>query len=290
MNSPALIGRLVAVVLFGCLAGYFLILGLKGGPRSRRLANFALFCGLTAFVMPEIVLTLMPDFRTRMLFWSGVTRIILGIAGLAFGVAALFVRRDKGVSIARPITGIGFSLLHTAMALGLIVLGQATQPPTPSSQWVYQAPDAAYHLTLPSPEWNEAPPIGGKGEISFFVTLPRMHCTVLTLMRDQTDQDFFRVADAFRDLLDRNTRIRDQATHHDGINAAGNRYRFGTGIEEGPNGQKVFLAHSVTWCSQKKLIVRVIFEGAIAMKSQIAKEAEVEAMTKAAETICLSVE
>src|SRR4051794_18776542 len=103
-NLAELVGRLVAVVLFALPAVYFLVRGLVGGSRSRRWANLSLFCGLTAFVMPEIVLGLSPAERPGLFLASGVARVLLAAVGIALAVAAVVARRG-GVGVARPLTG-----------------------------------------------------------------------------------------------------------------------------------------------------------------------------------------
>jgi hypothetical protein len=61
-------------------------------------------------------------------------------------------------------------------------------------------------------------------------------------------------------------------------------------MDSSPEGKPVFVAFSVTWCSRKQMVIEVIFEGLPKMLSQTGKAAEMEAIEKAAETICLSVE
>ncbi len=301
-GSPATVARLIVAGLFALLPVYFLVRALRSGPRSRRFANVALFCGLTAFVMPEITIGLGDGTRAATFVWSGGVRLVVGLIGLVLVVAALVARRDGGTGVVRPVIGLLFCLLHLAFAVGLMVTGNTLRYQTPGtpdvtgtptdsgSGWTYQPPRAAYRLTLPSADWKEAPPIGGQGEVSFFRSAPQMHSSVLTLMRDQTEADFTRAATAFREHVESSPTLLSRPSSRDGVNSAGNRYRYGTTMESGPQGRRLFLAYSVTWCEKKRLIVRAIFEGVCVMNSEAGRTAELEAMNAAAERILLSVE
>jgi hypothetical protein len=286
-NSAELAGRLVAVLLFACPAVYFLARGLGGGPRSRRLANLALFCGLTAFVMPEMALGLSPANHSGVFLASGAVRVVLGFVGIVLAVVALVTRRDGGVGVARPITGAGFSLLHVMAGAALLLFGSFSQPSTP---WVYQSPDGTYRLTLPSPQWKQSPTTRGMGVVAFVRPVPRMQASILTVKRDQTEADFGRAAEAFRTRVESNPQLRGQAKFRAGTNAAGHRYHYCAGMDSSPEGKPVFVAYSVTWCSRKQMVIEVIFEGLPTMRSETGKAAEMEAIQKAAEAICLSVE
>lgn len=287
-NSAELVGRLVAVLLFACPAVYFLVRGLGSGPRSRCLANLALFCGLTTFVMPEIAIGLSPVDRSGLFLASGAVRVLLGFVGIVLAVAALLTRRDGGVGVIRPVLGAGFSLLHGFIGTGLMLFSSIAQPSTP---WVYQSPDGSYRLTLPSPQWKQSPSTGGGPVVAFVRPVrPRMQAAVQTVKPQQTEADFERAADAIRVRLEGNPQLRGQAKFREGANPAGHRYHYFTVMDSSPEGKPVFVAYSVTWCSHKQMVIEVIFEGLPTMLSQVGKAAEREAIEKAAETICLSVE
>lgn len=159
-HSARLVGGLLVSALLACPALYFLAKAFGAGPRSRRLANLALFCGLTTFVMPEVSLGWSPADWAGLFIGSGVVHLVLGLAGVTLALAALVARRDGGVGLARPLTGGAFCLLHLMAGASLILFGSWTRPATP---WVYQAPDDAYRLTLPSPQWKQAPMKGATG-------------------------------------------------------------------------------------------------------------------------------
>jgi hypothetical protein len=251
-NAAEQAGRLVAVVLFACPAVYFLLRGLGSGPRSRRLANLALFCGLTAFVMPEVALGLSPADHSGLFLASGGVRVLLGLVGIALAVAALVTRRAGDVGVARPVTGVSFSLLYLLAGAGLLLYGLLGRPATP---WVYESPAGAYRLTLPSRQWKKSPTTGGVGVVAFVRPVPRMQASVLTVKREQSKANFERAAEAFRKRVESNPQQRSQARFREGTNAAGNPYHYCTLMESTPDGKPVFVAHSVTWCPDKQMVV-----------------------------------
>src|SRR5688500_13329083 len=157
--------RLIPAVLLACVALYFLRGARRAGPRARRLANLSLFCGLTMLVLPEVMLGMSPVEWPRLFLGSGVVRMLLGLVGLGLAVAAFVSRRADKVGAGRPIAGAAFSLLHLVVGGFLLGLSPATRPaPTP---WVYQSPDGAYRLTLPSRAWVQSPTTGGTRVAAF---------------------------------------------------------------------------------------------------------------------------
>jgi hypothetical protein len=286
-NSPEHVGRLVALVLGACLALYFLVRGLSPAPRSRRLANLALFCGLTTFVMPEVALGLLSPERPGLYFLSGTVRLLTGLTGVALAVAALASRRRDGTGAGRPLAGLAFSLLHGLAGSGFLLYGWMASPSTP---WVYQSPDGSFRLTLPSRQWKETPPPSGKGVVGFVRAIPRMQAGVVRVKRPATRDEFRQAAEAFRAYLEANPRQRGQAKSRDGTTAAGNAYAYVTLMDADSEGSPVFVAHSVVWSPTKEMLVEVVFEGLPAMRSESGRATEMAAFEKAAETICLSVE
>jgi hypothetical protein len=286
---PELVGPFLVVLLFAYPSLYFFGRGLARGPRSRRLANLALFCGLAALIVPEYIVSLViTDHSARLFLYSGVARALIGLVGILLALGAIFTRRDGGVGLARPILGGAFSLLHLIAGAALLVLGYFTGSSTP---WVYQSPDGAFRLTLPSQLWKQSPATEKTGVVAFVrPILPRMQAKVLSVKQRQTTLDFERAAEFFRTFVEKDPQRRGRLKFRDGTNAAGNTYSYCTLMESSPDGTAVFSAHSVVWCPNKQLVVEVIFEGLPTMHSQTGKAAEMEAIEKSAETICLSVE
>jgi hypothetical protein len=201
-NSAELVGRVVGVLLLAYRAMYFLVRGLGGGPRSRRLANIALFCGLGAFVMPEAALSLSPTKWSGVFLASGAVHVALGFIGVALAVAALVTRHEGDVGVARPVMGAGFSLLHMMAGAGFLLFTSSFLQPL--TRWAYQSPDGTYRLTLPSPQWKQSRTTGGVGVVAFVRPVPRMQAGILTVKRDQTEADFRRAAEALRTRVEGN--------------------------------------------------------------------------------------
>ena len=114
MNSTEMLGGPFYMSLFACVALYFVARGLAIAPRSRQLANLALFCGLTLFFMPEFILGPTTADRSALLLASGVIRLLIGLIGLLLALMAFVNRRDGGVGLARPMIAAGVSLAHLA--------------------------------------------------------------------------------------------------------------------------------------------------------------------------------
>jgi len=287
-NQAVLLQRLVAVLLTALPATYFLIRGLQGGPRSRRMANLALFCGLTVFVTPETYFGLTPAERPGLFLSSGGLRVLLALAGIACAVAALVARRDGGIGVARPLTGVGFCLFQLFVGAGHMWFSTFAQPSTP---WVYRSPDGAYRLTLPSQQWKESP-IEEGGPVVAFVrpAVPRMQAAVQMVKRTQTEADFATAAEALHHRVESKPSLRGQASFREGTNTAGQHYHYFAGMDSSRDGKPLFVAWSVTWCPQKQMVIELLFEGLPKMLSEAGKAAEMNAIEKSAEMICLSVD
>ncbi len=291
MDGSTILLRLIVIGLYAILPVVFLVRGVRHGPRSRRCANIALGLGLLAFVMPEITLKLVDWERSATFICSGCIRVGLGLLAVVLAVVALSTRRDGGTGVARLVVGLLFALLHLAFGVGLIRVGTAVQVvSTPDTEWNYRSPADGFRVTMPSPEWKEVPPIGGRGEASFFRTYPRMYCSVLTTLRDKSEADFESMTTEFRRGTEGGPPVVRAPRHRNGTNTAGHRYYHFTAVEAGPQGQPLFSAMSLTWCAEKRIVVKVFFEGSVTMSSQAGREAELEAMEAAAERILLSVE
>lgn len=284
---PEFAGRLLPAVLFACLALYFLIRGATAGPGSRRLANLALFCGLTGLVLPEISLGLSPATNSALFLASGAIRIFLGVAGITLAAAALWTRGDGGVGIARPVTAAGFSFLHAFIGAGLVLFSSFTWASTP---WDFQSPDGAFRLRLPSQQWKQAPVDDRADAIAFVCSSPRMQARVVAVRQEQTAADFALAVEALRARLDSLPTRRDTAEDREGTTTSGGSYRYVTFMDSTPDGNPVFVAYSVTWCPRQQTVIEVLVEGLPRLLSQTGKAGEMHRFQKSAETICLSVE
>jgi hypothetical protein len=293
-DSPNPVCQWLVAALFAILPVYFLIRAFRSGPRSRRFANIALFCGLMTLVMPEITAGFGFGNRSAVFVGSGSLRVILGLLGVTLAVAAFLSRRDGGTGVARPVIGLLFSLLHVAFAVGLICFGTYTPPPSvtpdsPNTGWEYHPPHGDYRLTLPSADWKQVPPVGGVGEASFVKSFPRVFCTVWHPLPNKAATDLETSVEEFRAMTKQNPQLVAAPKEREGINPAGHRYFYCSTLEVGPQGQPVFTAFSITWFADKKALVKVAFEGVSVMNSRPGREAELLAMEQTAEAILLSV-
>ena len=285
-NAPEFVGRLVVLAILACPAVYFLDQALRVQPTSRRLANIALSCGLTVFVMPEILMGWSAASQPLVFLASAALRVLLGITGMGLGLISLFGPRDGGSGIMRPLFGVGVSLLHAMMGGGFALFVAFAHP---SSPWDYLSPDGALRLTLPSWQWRQAQNTGND-QTAFVCSVPRMQAKVTAVRREQTVADFAQAVSAFRARVEATKSLSQPASVREGTNTAGNSYVYFTGMDVSPDGKPVFVAYSVTWCARKKMVIEVLFEGLVRNRSEFGKATEIGSFEKSAEIICLSVD
>jgi len=238
-NLSEQIGRFLGLLLFAIPALFFLRKAFQPAPVSRRLADIALFCGLSALVLPELVLNLSASSQSTLLLASGIARLILALLGIVLAGVAFARRRDGGVGVGRPVVAAGFCLLHLVVGLGLATQGWMAQPGTP---WVYQAPDGAFRLTVPSGHWKQT--TDADGNLTFVRVLPDMQARV-KVKRQQSQKDFVQAAAGFRAFVESEPQRRGRAMFQDGTTAAGNPYSYCTVMDSADDGRPVFVAHSV---------------------------------------------
>ncbi|MEZ6142170.1 MAG: hypothetical protein R3B84_22110 [Zavarzinella sp.] len=287
--TPNMIGRLCSVVMFGCIPLIFLVLGLRGRtPTPRRLAYLSLFCGLMVFVVPEIVLKPFPEHHSTVLISSGIARVIMSLTGIVLAGIALATRRSSDMRALPPIAGLIFCVLHLFAGAGMTIMGfigKNLQPENNSASWDYSSPDGKFEVTLPSRKWEVVNFANLNNKAGFLHRgFPNMKAVVQSVIENQTEQDFDRIANSFHDSGNENTIIDAK----DGLNAADQRCSSFIGIEQS-EGKELFIGYSITWCAERKVVVVILFEGVFQMKSQAGKETERQAMKTAAETILYSV-
>jgi hypothetical protein len=280
--------KLIACFLLAGPALYALYLAFGDMPRSRRLANLSLACGLAILVVPEKALGLSPVEWPGVYRGVGVAHMALGLTGVALAIAAFLMRKDGGVGVARPLLGGLISIVHIVIGYGGLLFSSLNGPSTP---WVYQSPDGSYRITLPGEQWRESPIPPDKGLAAFVRPAPRMQAVVRSVQREQTDADFALAIKALKYNLEHgSTELPKNVKFQDGVNAAGNSYRYGFGMDSSPDGKPVFVGVSATWIASKKIVVGIIFEAQPFHISETGKELEMDAIKKSAETICLSAE
>jgi hypothetical protein len=292
-ESYQFLGRLIALLLGASLASYFVIRGINASSRSMRLANLALACGLFTFVLPERVFDL-GDSKGVVLLVSGVVHSVIGCAGVLLATTAIWARRDGGAGVARIVTAILLGLGHVGMAGALLLYGgvareseRIAEGEPGSDAWVYESPDGAFRLSLPSRDWQQ---VGSKkkGMVAAFRKTPPLllQAIVLRADRGQSKSGYDAAVTSQRQ------RAASEKEHkfRDGTNTVGNSYSYLTLMDSGPSGEKVFVGHCIVWCPSRQMIVEVIVEGMHKMTSETGRAVEKEAFDKAAEFICLSVE
>lgn len=282
----AMLGGIVgAQILLALPALYFLSRALQGGLPSRRMANFALACGLAALIMPEKLFSMSPAEHPALFAGIGITRVALGLAGVVLTAVATSRRSDGGVGPPRLLAATVLSLLHVVVGTAALLYADMALPGPPRT---YASPDGAFQLTLPGGSWEEVKE--PKSVVAFSNKRPEMFAKVRTVAREQTSSDFDALAQLMIDRIESVPRIRGKLKMEDGKTPSGNSYRYFSGLDATPGGASVYAAYSVVWSPRSGVLVEISFEGTPKMRSTAGKEAELMAIEQAARTICLSVE
>lgn len=267
---------------------YFLVRALSAESRSRRLANFALLCGLLALTLPEDAICKFAGVsRSPVLLVSGVARVALACTGIVLAVFAFRARGDGGVSGARPIFAGILSALHLLSGVGMLIFGSVGTPGTP---WVYQFKDGLWSMTLPSKSWQQVADPSHPGRITFVHPRPYASAIVMEVIPNQSEEDYTRIAADIRKSIEANLGESKRPEWRQVTNAAKNPCQYVSAVEKPDSNQPVFVAQSTTWCRQKNVVVEIVIECPLTMRSEIARSATLEAMQRDAEAICMSVE
>lgn len=264
---------------------FFLVRGLQEKLQSRRMANFALACGLATFVMPERLFGWSPVDYPTLCIGIGVTRVVLGSAGLLLAGIAFSRRGDGATGPFRLLMATVLSVVHLGLGTSALMYADSALPGPPQ---VYSSPDGAFQLTLSSSRWRETSE--PKCVIAFKHDRPQMLVKVRTVKRDKQQDDFETLAQLTIELIESVPRIRGKLKMEDGQTASGNHYRYFSGPDQMPDGAEVYAAYSVVWSPRTKALVETSFEGRPKMESAAGKEAEMQTIEKAARLMCLSVE
>jgi hypothetical protein len=274
-----------AQILLALPALFFLFRGVQKGLPSRKMANFGLACGLAALVMPERLFHWSVVDYPALCIFIGVTRVVLGIAGLLLVGTAFTRRADGGTGPFRLLAATVLSLLHLGVGTASLMYADIARPGSPQ---VYSSPDGAFQLTLSSSQWRQTRE--PECVIAFQHDRPGMLVKVRTVTRDQQKSDFDALAQLMIERIESVPRIRGKLEMEDGRTPSGNYYRYFSGPDQIPGGGQVYAAYSVVWSPRTGVLVEISFEGRPTMQSAAGKEAEMQAVERAARQICLSVE
>ncbi len=285
-NSAQYLGQLFGSLLFALLPLMFFRDGLRAQTASLRFANFALGCGLAFCILPEYIFRPVPRPWPMV---GGVIRLGLGIAGIVFAVRALVRRRqDHGTGIMRPVLGFGFSGFHAFMGFGFAFLHLLTPlEADPATAWTYKDSQYGFEIKVPSDRWRQGQgPLG----VEFQHPSPAMLCAIVGATKATDQVDFDAAILKHQSFLPNQPLAKSTLKRREGTTAQGNPYLYWDYMEDSANGERVFVATSVTFCKQKGVIVHMVFEGHPRMASQVGKESEIKSFHNAAEYMLLTVE
>jgi len=285
-NLAGTLGYLLGFIFLSIPALASLASAVKAKKRSQRLADFALVCGFSALVLPELLILKTTDYSPTLLLGSALVRALIAAAGIIFAVLAFVFRKDGGVGVGRPLAGGLICLVHLGIASVLLVFGSMGG----GTPWIYQSPDGLYQLTLPSQHWQHVPGKEGPDVVNFARNRPpQMHASV-RVKRQQTQRDYSSAVERFKAQFANNVQQLGNPQFREGTGQAGRTYMYFTAVETSKEGKTVFVATAIWWCPDKKTLLFLIVESLPVMASQMGQAAEKDTFVKDAETICLSVQ
>ena len=276
---------------------YFFRKAATSRRRSSRLANWALVCGLTMFVVPEAFGGGGNISPTDLFSIGGTIRIAVGILGTALAIAAFRYRRDGGTGVARVVVGIVFNILHILSGASMLIYSDRLEA---DDSWNYESPDGLFRLKLPSHHWQPQPKTPEGATIEFVHDWPDQKATVRVYAGIDAEWKFARMVELYKVHIKEALNTLGRPGTEEGTNAAGNRYSYYSILNASRDEGAVFFGHSFIWLPAKKIVVEVVYQAPLRKAfvqlvtcgtfSDAERSIELESFRQTARAICLSVE
>lgn len=244
------------------------------GPRSRRLGNVALACGLAALFLPELA-TFDPSADGQLIKIAAILRGILAAVGLVLVLVAVRFRHDGGVGILRPTFAITFCLLHGMLAFGLWGIGNYMAPSAP---WTYTAPDESFQITLPNARWRVASP--SADGVALTSLLPPMRVSIKA-HHDSTRADYLLNQQKIADRVREEAAPGEKVTKAEGT--AGDRDLIWFTTQATDQGRIIYVSRGLVLNPTRRVLLEVHFEGHHRAKDEAGRTAEQQQFRDVAE-------
>jgi hypothetical protein len=175
--------------------------------------------------------------------------------------------------------------LFALVALAGLVLSRFFRE-DPASSWTYQSPEYGFRIDLPSSDWKQVQRPNAAAAFS-----NRKHSILVEVQAHRGDESSFdKDVNSTKDYFQRSRgELLTEPRLKEGTNDAGNPYAFWTVQARADNGGAVYIARSLVWCKDQSLVVSVMMEGPLTMRSKAGKASEQQLHENAARVICLSV-
>lgn len=186
-----------------------------------------------------------------------------------------------------------WKLIAAIAALVLVSLLAATKLILPhiysedaTTSWTYHSSKYDFSMTLPSSDWQE---IQRQDAAAAFHNRKRAVLASANVSRG--DQEAFEKAvQRMKDYMRKNKdQMLSEPQFTEGTTEDGDPFSYWTVQAKADRGEATFVANSLVWCKNKGLIVGVMMEGLLDMRSKTGESAELDFYEKSARTICLSV-
>jgi len=178
--------------------------------------------------------------------------------------------------------------VSSANETGGSVTNQSSSAVKPPEAWVYKSEAHGFSITLPDAGWV-ARPSSIHGAVGFLKKGFAMR-TDIFVVACESEIEFQGLAGRVKNEMDSAQTV--SGTHHEsGKNKAGRPYQLSLGTEKtqrAPTG--VFLGQSVVWIKEKKIALRVCFQGESVNRSASIQGVDPKELETSARSICLSVE
>lgn len=164
------------------------------------------------------------------------------------------------------------------------MMGAATSGPP----WEYRLEEHGFSLVLPSSGWEKSAKQTHLAD--FVIAGPSPMVAGVTSVEKQSLEGFQLSAPDFKRYLERRPKINGAPSFQEGETASGNRYVLATWHENARSGnERLYVATSRVWLSNKESTVTVLFEGHGKMLGEQGRAIEDAEFEKQARAICLSV-
>jgi hypothetical protein len=191
------------------------------------------------------------------------------------------MKRWKLLVLAGGLAGVLIlALAGTAWLLRRIYSEDAT------TSWTYRSPKYDFCMTLPSSDWQEFKK--PDADVAFH---NRKRSALAGVTVKQGDQDAFQNwVKRMQDYVESSKKEQlSEPQFTEGTTDSGDPFAYWTVQAKAGRDEAVFVAISLVWCKDKRLIVNVKLEGPLTMRSEVGKSAELDFYEKTARTLCLSV-
>jgi hypothetical protein len=156
-----------------------------------------------------------------------------------------------------------------------------------ATSWVYHSAKYDYSLTLPSRDWQE---VKKPDKDAAFYNRKKSVLVGVTVAKGD-EKAFHKSVQQMKEYLaNSKEELLTEPEFTTGTTEAGDPYAYWTvqaKVKE--EGEAAFVANALVWCKKKDLVVSLVIEGVVNMRSQVGKQSQIDYYQRTAKSISLSV-